>query len=153
VTLKHSGEVYALDLSGAQYGYYDPVIPFEDYVQERARAIVVPHYPYFGGTKDGLLGRCNEAGSIGSSLRVQRLAYPFLKFELTNWEKEGKTTVQELLAYSKDRFEREKNQLLRRIGDVLDSVVENLREKHLHFKARYEAGENMEAYRLPDSAA
>ncbi|PMD25988.1 hypothetical protein NA56DRAFT_551318, partial [Hyaloscypha hepaticicola] len=39
VTLKHSGEVYALDLSGAQYGYYDPVAPFETCLEDRARAI------------------------------------------------------------------------------------------------------------------
>jgi hypothetical protein len=50
VTLKYSGEVYALDLSGAQYGYYDPVTTFETYLEDRARAIVVPKNPYFGRT-------------------------------------------------------------------------------------------------------
>ena len=47
VTMKN-GEKYALDISGAQYGWREPVMPWELYTSRRTRAIkeVVP----FGGT-------------------------------------------------------------------------------------------------------
>jgi len=32
LTLKYGGESYALDLTGAQYGYYDPITPWPDYL-------------------------------------------------------------------------------------------------------------------------
>ena len=69
VTLKYSDEVYALDLSGAQYRYYDPVTPFETYLEERARATVAPEQQYFGRTRDALMERFSETGQhwIGNS--------------------------------------------------------------------------------------
>jgi hypothetical protein len=35
VTMKDSDEEYALDLTGAQYGYFDPVVAYDDYAKER----------------------------------------------------------------------------------------------------------------------
>jgi len=35
-----SGEIFAVDISGAQYGYYDSVIPWAEYEQRRVSQIV-----------------------------------------------------------------------------------------------------------------
>jgi hypothetical protein len=149
VTLKDSGEVYALDLSGAQYGYYDPVTPFETYLEDRARAIVVPENPYFGRTRDALMERL--PGSIVSVILVNRLVYPYLKLELSNWEKESRISVHRILRYPQEKFTLERQKLLGRLAGVLDGVVDCMKVKHLEFKARVAAGENMEAFRLPSS--
>ncbi|KAH6715763.1 hypothetical protein BKA61DRAFT_719791 [Leptodontidium sp. MPI-SDFR-AT-0119] len=37
VTLKASGEKYAVDLTGAQFGYYEPVSPWDEFVANRVR--------------------------------------------------------------------------------------------------------------------
>lgn len=148
VTLKHSGEVYALDLSGAQYGYYDPVAPFETYLEERARAIVAPEHRYLGRTRDALMERSSEPGSIGSAILLNHSVYPYLKLELSNWEKESRIPVHRTLTYSKEKFTLERQKLLRRLAGFLDEVVDRVKEKHLEFEARLAAGENMEALRM-----
>ena len=38
LTLKNS-DIYAIDITGAQYGYYDPVIPWDLYVASRVESI------------------------------------------------------------------------------------------------------------------
>jgi hypothetical protein len=38
IKLKGGGEEYILDLSGAQYGYHEPVISWVDYIESRAGA-------------------------------------------------------------------------------------------------------------------
>ena len=148
-TLKYSGEVYALDLSGAQYGYYDPVTPFETYLEDRSRAIVVPENPYFGRTRDALMKRL--PGSIESVILMNHLVYPYLKLELSNWEKESRISVHRILRYPQEKFTLERQKLLGRLAGVLDGVVDCMKLKHLEFKARLAAEENMEAFRLPSS--
>jgi hypothetical protein len=152
VILKYSGEVYALDLSGAQYGYYDPVAPFETYLEDRARAIVVPENPYFGGTRDAFMERFSEPGNIGSVILLNHLVYPYLKLQLSNWEKEIGIPVHKILSYPQEKFILERQKLLGRLADVLDGLVDCMKVKHLEVKARLAAGENMEAFRLPSSS-
>ncbi len=152
VTLKHSGDVYALDLSGAQYGYYDPVAPFETYLKNRARAIVVPEYRYLGRNRDAPVEHFSEPGSIPSTILMNLLIYPYLLLELLNWEKESKIPVHRILTYSQEQFILERQKLLGRLARVLDEVGHRVKEMHLEFEARLAAGENMEAFRLPSSS-
>ena len=37
------GSSYALDLTCAQHGYFEPLIPWEDYCKNRVRAFIFPH--------------------------------------------------------------------------------------------------------------
>lgn len=40
VTLKNGGRTYVLDLTGAQHGYFEPVIPRESYIQARTCGVI-----------------------------------------------------------------------------------------------------------------
>lgn len=53
VTLKNEGEEYALDLSSAQYEYFEPIVPWKEFFRERILGIVVQGngFEYFGGEK------------------------------------------------------------------------------------------------------
>lgn len=42
ITLKNKGGVYALDLTGAQYGYFEPVIAWEEYAATRIEKYALP---------------------------------------------------------------------------------------------------------------
>jgi len=66
VTLKHNAEQYALDISSAQYGYYEPVVPWREYMAERVRSISPPdEFQYFGGSRDRLVKRLQDGtGSV-----------------------------------------------------------------------------------------
>ncbi|KAK0111679.1 hypothetical protein ONS95_002024 [Cadophora gregata] len=65
VRLNGSNEHFALDLSSAQYGYYDPVVPFDTYATDRSSALLDEH--------DQLLGQArSDMGKQGTSGRLQR---------------------------------------------------------------------------------
>jgi len=40
VVLKHGGEVYALDIASAQYGYYNPIVVWDEFVDTRVEQFV-----------------------------------------------------------------------------------------------------------------
>jgi hypothetical protein len=40
VALKHGGEVYALDIASAQYGYYNPIVVWDEFVDTRVERFV-----------------------------------------------------------------------------------------------------------------
>ncbi|CZT53010.1 uncharacterized protein RSE6_14441 [Rhynchosporium secalis] len=53
VKLQNGGEEYALDFSGAQYGYFEPVIPWLKYVESRVAHFASRQgFDYFGGMFD-----------------------------------------------------------------------------------------------------
>lgn len=59
-----NGETYVLDLAGAQFGHFDPVMPWQDYVECRASEIEkTVFWPFSLEAKspmrDAGLGRCN----------------------------------------------------------------------------------------------
>lgn len=60
VTLLHDGGTFGLDLTGAQYGYYDPVVEWETYATTQVDGFVqrygIENFAYFGGLRDLLEG-------------------------------------------------------------------------------------------------
>lgn len=50
-----NGKCYALDLAGAQFGHYDPLTPWDDYLRTRVEKVTErenwEQYRYFGGLK------------------------------------------------------------------------------------------------------
>ena len=109
VTLK-SGERYAIDLTGAQYGYQEDCMPWDDYFATRVEAIVdiKPH----GHAKDRL---ANEARSKGFPLSLlQGLGAYFandLRLSIVMWEKSGGDT-KVLLTLPEKEFKAKKEDLL-----------------------------------------
>ncbi|KAH7317879.1 hypothetical protein BKA65DRAFT_483346 [Rhexocercosporidium sp. MPI-PUGE-AT-0058] len=56
IKLLKGGEQYAMDLTGAQYGYFEPVGPLKKYVQSRVVSFDTQHQiECFGGTRDRLM--------------------------------------------------------------------------------------------------
>jgi len=64
ITLSNGSEEYVVDLSGAQFGYYQAITPAKEYnesrVQEEVRLANRVGYRYFGGIKDIYLAQIRK---------------------------------------------------------------------------------------------
>jgi hypothetical protein len=74
VELKYSKENYALDLTGAQYGFHEPVVPWTVYAKFRIRENIYNlwEYPYFGKEKARLIKLYDEGNGAGLLTSVNR---------------------------------------------------------------------------------
>ncbi|KAK4695683.1 hypothetical protein P7C71_g2118, partial [Lecanoromycetidae sp. Uapishka_2] len=97
VTLTN-GEVYAVDLTGPQYGFYDPVIPWEQYCDSRVKAIDIISLLRDVGECQKVAG--SKAGGVGpDKTREEEFAEVFVaaakSWQVTNGPLDGMLRLRE----------------------------------------------------------
>jgi hypothetical protein len=119
VTLKDGGEQYALDLAGAQYGYYAPVIPWEEYVEARVENFIDrPGFQYFGGYKKWIRSNLPQEddwhfGALNKGLdQIHIVTSQALKKGTQKWEHIQKMSLQRLLRLPAADFEVKHKELI-----------------------------------------
>jgi hypothetical protein len=120
VTLKDGGEQYALDLAGAQYGYYEPAIPWEEYVEARVENFIDrPGFQYFGGYKKWIKNSLPQeddwhfGGDLNKGLdQIHIIANESLKEGTKKWEQIQKMSVQKLLRLPAADFDVKQKELI-----------------------------------------
>lgn len=112
-----NGETYALDMAGAQYGWYEPVTPWQSYNTSRVREIkdVVP----FGGTRVFCKTRADNTG--GQHKWVHGIKEGFAKSvdEAVEWWQRRNIPSSDLLRLPEHEFQK-------RRGSLIDTVDEFL---------------------------
>lgn len=131
--LKDSGEIYALDLSGAQFGYYQPVTRWFEFAADRVKTIVkradAEEYNYFGGWHDRLLDRLDP--TVRSSMdclgpatyKLNLSISPVLKQGMEGWLGERGLSLEELLVLPQQTFEAKQKELLAHINRCLEAKI------------------------------
>jgi hypothetical protein len=120
VTLKDGEEQYALDLAGAQYGYYTPAIPWEEYVEARVENFIDrPGFQYFGGYKKWIKNNLPQeddwhfGGDLNKGLdQIHVIAGQSLKEGTKKWEQVQKMSVQKLLRLPAADFDFKQKELI-----------------------------------------
>lgn len=111
VTLK-SGECYALDFTGAQYGYHEPVIPWDLYVDTRVECLTrTQHF----GCKEGILlsdQDCAERSDLGDVRKLDRVFTMLLNEALDVWQKQN-LSFSALLKLPEDTFQQRQSEFIR----------------------------------------
>lgn len=113
-----ANEIYAFDLSGAQYGFYDTLVSWEEYTK---RVHVPEEVARFGATvqtqqlylKDPKYGYPLEFGVQTSSCLI---------VGMLEWEMSEGMTVKKLLEMKKVGFEQKQKVLVEHLRRVLDVV-------------------------------
>jgi hypothetical protein len=141
VTL-NSGELYALDMTGAQFGYFEPVTPWKEFYENRVRSFsVVNGVEDFGWWKNHLEERfgASVAGKNGLlSLHVE--GSKSLIVDTLDWEKETDQTVQQMLTLPESQFKIKQQELIDYIGIGLRLSMEAMARKSEEVKAQVAAG-------------
>ncbi|PVH78499.1 hypothetical protein DL98DRAFT_590242 [Cadophora sp. DSE1049] len=118
--LNRSDEYFALDLSSAQYGHYDPVVPFDTYAADRASESLIEHEQVLGQVRLGHL-RKGPSGQLPESIVAKkrqisdRIMPAVRKFEI-----DTNTTVSEMLEQDKVELDRSSGDLLQQIYAAME---------------------------------
>ncbi|KAG4428557.1 hypothetical protein IFR05_015961 [Cadophora sp. M221] len=139
VKLLNGGEEYALDLSGSQYGYFEPVIPLTRYLQSRVENLVArEQFNYFGGTRDRLVSLTEHpmASEIITGVDVE--SSRVLMYGTKIWENECNMSILSLLKLPLREFREKEGLLVNSVADILGKFHDWLREKAENHKAKVE---------------
>ena len=105
------GQKYVLDMSGAQYGWQEPVMSWELYSTSRVREI--KEEAPFGKTREFCKKR---AKSMGPQCEwIQRIGEGFaknLEEALKSWQKDNKISTVDLLRLPEPEFQKQQASLL-----------------------------------------
>lgn len=117
ITLK-SGEVYAVDVTGAQHGYYDSVYPWDLYLQTRVRSLGEVLSSGASKTKYCGADRCDEPGFRGAIRTAQRGFAEIFDRAVGEWQEKGIKVV-EMLRMGEEEFVRTREELMVYVDGVL----------------------------------
>jgi hypothetical protein len=102
VKLKHGGGLYALDLTGAQFGYHQPVVPFVEYSENRAESVW--GFESFGSMKQKLLREKSEKSFAGIVHGINAMTYPTMELGAKKWEEYRKIDTMSFLKLPEEKF-------------------------------------------------
>ena len=132
VRLMDGGEEFALDLSSAQYGYFEPVVPWREYLQTHVlRLVTRQHFNYFGGAKQRLLAERGHEDINGIVANLNAESSQELFSSTKDWEKENGMTILKMLKLPREEFEMKQKLLVA-------FIAENLGQYHAWLKERCE---------------
>ena len=115
--ITRNGEVYALDMTGAQYGWTECIVPWQIYVESRIREVkdVVP----FGGTKVCSNMKAKETG--GQYQRVHNIKVLFAQVvdgAVMLWQR-GNILTTDLFRLPAQEFQKKQASLLDAVEELL----------------------------------
>lgn len=120
VTLK-DGEMYAVDVTGAQYGYYDSVYPWDQYLQTRVQTSGQEvSFRSFGSLKTKYHGAvwCATPGYKGAVRTAHREFATTFDRAVDEWQGKGVKVV-EMLRMGAEAFVRARGELMGCVAGAL----------------------------------
>ena len=116
VKLKN-GESYAVDMAGAQYGWHEPVTPWQLYENSRVREI--DQVVSFGGTRVFCKKRANDMGGQHKWAHAIKENFGEEVDEALAWWQRANILLSDLLRLPEHAFPKRKASLLACIDEVL----------------------------------
>ncbi|KAL2065309.1 hypothetical protein VTL71DRAFT_2978 [Oculimacula yallundae] len=142
VKLLNGGEEFALDLSSAQYGYFEPVVPWSYYVSSRVRDFVIhPNFNYFGGVRDRFLEAITHKTPEGGATRLNNEIERLLLHATKEWEKEVSMNMHSLLKLPLEQFKIMEKSLVDDNAHYIRESLKIFRKRAEDYKAEV-AGRN-----------
>ncbi|KUJ14539.1 uncharacterized protein LY89DRAFT_736570 [Mollisia scopiformis] len=129
VKLRSNGEAFILDLASAQYGYYEPITVWTDYMQNRVRCLVAREKKYdeWGGLlkdyRERELSRDPKEVWLRMVLHLNGVISQLLKHSILCWEEAVGTSILKLLGLPKHQYEMQKKALLAEVDADLGHAI------------------------------
>jgi hypothetical protein len=129
VKLQHNDERYILDLTGAQYGFFEPIVPASQYETLNVKTYITTFGgDDFGETKKTVVTWSKYKGVVGSSIELNAMISKCLMKGAEAWEKEHSMTISMLLRLKDDEFEERREGLITKIDLWVNDCVEVMKE-------------------------
>jgi hypothetical protein len=131
VKLKQGGENYLMDLSAAQNGHFEPIVPEVEYMLRVSSILQCDH---FGLAKEAFV-RLKESGMVDEGWGFQRGFWDQLKGDVQAWEEEVKIPIQAMLQLPDAAFEIRHKQLVEYLGARLQRNLDDMTKGCAGYKA------------------
>jgi hypothetical protein len=116
-------------MTGAQFGHYEPLIPWHEYANKRVEYLEEgTNNAYFGGRKAELEGLSSVRNAMGAIFAINKSTSKELERVISGWENENNLTVQELLKLPENDFKQKQGELVDRIGLELELYLARARD-------------------------
>lgn len=136
ITLKRGGGTFALDLAGAQYGYYQPVTPWSEYMTSRVQIDATFQEHVLGNAAKGSLQFLDSWPLwiprpiwFGAGTRLNYGATQALNAEFQCWEQRDNGATRKVLKMPKTSFDEHERKLVGRVTQALQKFKEDLERK------------------------
>jgi hypothetical protein len=137
VTLKQGAGQFAMDFTGAQYGYFAPVVPWQEYYDSRVREMVyglTPHV-YFGGFKKHLEAQKCMPGFEGACTRLNMMGSDWMKGQVDVLQNVAKLPIPGFLKFPQPKFDAVRKLLVADLKEMYsDGMVKYLADQMETFK-------------------
>lgn len=153
--LKNSDEYYVVDLSGAQYGFFEPVTPAHDYETSKVEGHIPPFRDEnLGATKSGMLDSSMGVGPVGlmislmgedgtnlhaATCKINNKTSINLLKGAKDWEQASQLRIAKLLRLKDKEFKDRRQQLLANIQRCVGNCVSGLKMQAAESKAKIAA--------------
>jgi len=130
ITLIYGGESYALDLTGAQYGYFDPIMPWSEYLTTRVLSIRSNKSPQtFGKSKEWHPReiREREKDIVWAVMHLNSVASKTTMDTILAWGKDKRVTVQEMLRQPLQTYMAIQGDLIASVAKTVEDFMHNAR--------------------------
>ena len=139
ITMNGTGEEYVLDLSGAQYGWHDPIIAWGEFVQPRLRAMCHPGIQSFGTRREKFLSKRTGKDQEAIIAKINGTLSPELMRLTQDWEKKHNLPVEKALRLNDGALEGIRKGLVNHIKLGLLDSLRALRESDPGSRSQREA--------------
>jgi hypothetical protein len=141
-----SGEAFAIDLAGAQYGYHEPVMSWQDYEQERILQIfrsgrgpkpreMLQIHDYRPRTLISFVEKMTQPKSKGRMVLGDHLEA--MNYFMLEWQLDGKLSIKNVLALPERDFVRKQANLI----DFIDWKLHNGKKPYFTVNGSHLANE------------
>lgn len=136
-----SGETYALDLASAQFGYFAPVVQWDEYVMQRVSYFLVVKgrmkHQYFGSLRDHYkkLLRGGQTERWDACLSLNDFLAEGLAEGVREWEKVGGVRVRDVLdlAVGLEEFGEREEEVLRSVDRCIGKRLAQMERQDAAF--------------------
>lgn len=125
VTLKLSNDAYALDFTSAQYGYYEPVVPWSRYWAERGSELVETAHSGELRTYHVKMLRNRSYGSMISLISYELSAS--IVPTIIEWEHRNGQEISKMLELPMREFNIQKTDLVQFVDEALQESMGYMR--------------------------
>lgn len=136
------GEQHILDLSGAQYGYYKPVVPLVQYIDERSCIIHFDDEMAFGSMKGVMEATAADADVLSRTVhKLNKEVSRTLVSATKQWEQKGNLTVRQMLKLPQQEFDMHLDGLVTFVDSEIRSHIARACSPNLAMMKRFRAEE------------
>ena len=132
ISKRFDAEFYAFDIAGAQFGYYDPIGPWSDYLNLRIRRIKVPktlNSRLCGSSYFAALKKASLPNIDGARARFKHFVSGGMLGVIKRWEEENVPLIDMLLS-PECSWVKLREELIELVASDLMLTVESWEDQH-----------------------